>query len=265
MHSLLYAGGLPMNYFIQQLRYNLKVFVSFKGDFLVSVLLVIARQIFFLLTWNFFFLQYKTIHGWQFQDLLAMYGLGSFAIGFTEFFLYGLRDIPRLIDTNELDVFLLQPKNLLLNIALSKNDPRSFSEIFFGIILLGYSGHLFSFSIVILLALAVLFAISLHLYLSSFRFFIPNGTNFVRELFQNATIITTQPSAGFKGLFKIFTMTILPTAFLTFFPIEFLRTYNPEHLLYAIVGTFIFFALAHGVFFLGLKRYESGNVFMMRK
>jgi len=248
-----------MRYLITAFCTNFKLSVALKISFLITLLIVLVKQALFLVAWKFFFAKYHTVHGWDFKEMLLMYGIVSFGIGFVEIFFYGLREIPRLIETHQLDVYLLQPKNLILNIAMSKGEITSLGEVILGILLISYSGYLFSAAIILILLLAIVFIFSLYLYLSSIRFFVPNGTNFVRELYQNANIVATQPNSAYRGLFKIFTMTLLPTAFISFYPIEFLRTGLLENLLFATLGTFAFFAGAQFLFKLGLKYYESGN------
>lgn len=253
-----------MRYLIIAFCTNFKLSVALKISFLITLLIVLAKQALFLVAWKFFFVKYHTVYGWDFKEMLLMYGIVSFGIGFVEIFFYGLREIPRLIETHQLDVYLLQPKNLILNIAMSKGEITSLGEVILGILLISYSGYLFSPAIILILLLAIVFIFSLYLYLSSLRFFVPNGTNFVRELYQNANIVATQPNSAYRGLFKIFTMTLLPTLFISFYPIEFLRTGLLENLLFATLGTFAFFVGAQFLFKWGLKYYESGNLIVHR-
>lgn len=245
---------------------NFKLSLALRFTFFVNILIVIIKQSLFLVTWNFFFEKYRFIQGWNFNDMLLMYGIVSFSIGFVEFFFYGLRDLPRIIETNQIDTYLLQPKNIILNVAMSKGDIGAIGEVLLGILLIAYSGYLWSSSLLILtiLPISVIFIFSLYLYLSNIAFFIKNSNNFIRELYSNANIIATQPNSAYRGFFRIFTLTFLPTAYISFFPVEFMRTINFTSLAISYMGTFSFLLITIWLFKRGLKRYESSSVIVYR-
>lgn len=244
--------------FLTQIRLAL----SLRFAFLLKLASILVRQGLVIVMWGLFFNRYITVEGWHFGEMLAMYGLIAFGIGCVEMLFYGLRDLPFLIETNQLDYYITQPKNLLLNIALSKGDISAFSEIFYGLILLGLSGYLTSdtLRLLLLLPIAILFIFSLYLYVGSVAFYVKNAPGFIRELFSNANIIATQPNSAYSGLFKLFTLTFLPVAYISFFPIEYLRTHTIKTLGIAYLGTSLFFIIACQFFYLGIRRYESGNL-----
>ena len=91
-----------------------------------------------------------------------------------------------------------------------------------------------------------------------------NAHDFIRELNLNANIVATQPNSAYSGAFKMFTLTILPVGFLSYFPVEYLRTDLWQYLWISILGTTAFFGSAYWLFRFGLKRYESGNLIVYR-
>jgi len=248
-------------FFITVLMIQLELTFSLRTSFFVKVGAIILKQGLFLVMWGFFFNKYNSINGWHFEEMLAMLGLTVFSIGVVELLFYGVRDLSAIVDNNQLDHYLTQPKGVLINVALSKGDISAISEIIYGLILLIISGYLISelLFLLLILPLGVLFIFSLYLYLGSISFYMKNSQGFVHDLIQNANTVATQPNCAYHGFFKIFTMTILPTTYLSFFPIEFLRGHMIYNLLYAYGGTLLFFFLAYTFFYQGLKRYESGN------
>ncbi len=245
---------------------NFKLSLALRFAFFITMVITIVKQLLFLVAWNFFFEKYKVIQGWNFNNMILMYGIVGFSIGCVETFFYGLRDLARIIDNNQLDTFLLQPKNVILNIAMSKGDLSALGEIVTGVILIIYSGYLVkAFPVILLILLiGILFVFSLFLYLGCIGFFMRDAYEFVRELSLNAIIIATQPNAAYRGAFKILTFTVLPVAFLSFFPIEYLRTGILKYLFFSLLGTTLFLGVAWWVFYTGLKRYESGNMIVYR-
>jgi ABC-2 type transport system permease protein len=105
---------------------------------------------------------------------------------------------------------------------------------------------------------------SLMLYLSCIAFFLKNSNDFIRELSLNSIIVATQPNSAYRGAFKLFTLTILPVGFLSFFPIEYVRTHSSIFFWLTLLGTSAFLGVACWLFKKGLARYESGNLFAYR-
>lgn len=246
---------------------NLKRSMAMRGAFIITMIVTITKQLLFLVTWSFFFGKYKMVQGWTFENMIVAYGILCFAMGFVEAFFYGIKELPQVIETGQLDTFLLQPKSIILNVALSKGDVSAIGEVLTGLLLIGYSGYFITALPVILLLMIIttLFMFSLLLYLSCIAFFMGNASDFIKELNLNAIIVATQPNAAYSGVFKIFTFTILPVAFLSYFPVEYFRTGLWQYLFITLAGTGIFFGIAYGLFKQGLKRYESGNMMFTRQ
>ena len=207
------------------------------------------------------------VQGWTFEHMILAYGILCFAMGFVEAFFYGIKELPQLIETGHLDSFLLQPKNLVLNVALSKGDFSALGEVITGILLITYSGYFSSDLTMVLLMMAIstLCMFALILYLSCIAFFMRNASDFIKELNLNAIIVATQPNAAYSGAFKIFTSTIVPVALLSYFPVEYFRTGFYYYWWITLVGTGVFFGMACGLFKWGLKHYESGNMMFTRQ
>ncbi len=245
---------------------NFRLSLALKGAFYFTIVITILKQVLFLVAWRFFFLKYQMVQGWNFQSMLLMYGIVCFSIGVVEAFFYGLKDLPRMIENGQLDTYLLQPKNVVLSVAMSKGDMAAFGEIVTGIVVIAYSGYLAQspLMVITILILGIIFIFSLLLYLSCIAFFLKDSFDFIRELNLNAIIVASQPNVAYRGLLKMLTFTILPVAFLSFFPIEYLRSGLSHYLLISAIGTAAFFATAYSLFHLGLKRYESGNIIAFR-
>lgn len=258
------TGNKIMRFLLTAFWVNLKLSLSMRLSFVITIFIVAVKHSFFLISWKYFFARYNILQGWNYSEMLLMYGIVSLSIGFVEVFFYGLREMPKMIETSQIDIFLLQPKNMLLNVAISKGDITALGEMVLGFLLMGFSGYLRYPTMLIIVALAILFIFSLYLYLSCLAFFMKNTTSFIRELYQSANLLMTQPSSSYHRLFKIFAVTLLPTAFVSFFPVEYMRTNLIKYLLFTSIGTFTFFSLASWLFKLGLKRYESSNIIAPR-
>lgn len=246
---------------------NLKLSVALRGAFFITLIVTIIKQLLFLIAWSFFFGKYKIVQGWTFEHMILGYGILCFAMGFVEAFFYGIKELPQIIENGQLDTFLLQPKSVILNVALSKGDVSALGEVVTGILLMTYSGYFAAAPMIVLLLMVIttLCMFSLLLYLSCIAFFMRNASDFIKELNLNAIIVATQPNAAYSGAFKIFTFTLLPVGFLSYFPVEYFRTGLLHYLFITLVGTGVFFGVAYVLFNCGLKRYESANMMFTRQ
>jgi len=246
---------------------HLKVSITSRTTFILTICITVLKQVLFLTGWRYFFEKYQAVAGWSFDHMLVMYGTACFGVGFVETFCYWIKELPNMIITSQIDNFLLQPKNIILNVSFSKGNASSVSEMITGIIIISYSGFLLKAlpTMITILTLSVLFFFALYLYLSSLAFFIHNAQDFIKELIQNAIILASQPMAAYQGLLKMLTFSLLPVALMSYFPIEFIRTGLWKNLYFSILGTGIFFMIAWQLFYFGLKRYESGNLLIFRQ
>jgi ABC-2 type transport system permease protein len=63
---------------------------------------------------------------------------------------------------------------------------------------------------------------------------------------------------------KLLLYTLIPAGFVTYLPIRALRDLSLLHATLTVAGSFGVLAVGVGVFYYGLRRYESGNLMEMR-
>ena len=78
------------------------------------------------------------------------------------------------------------------------------------------------------------------------------------------TMFSTYPMNIFNGVVRILLFTIVPAGFISFVPLQLLQHFSWP-LFCAMIGfTLLFVSIAVGMFNLGLRRYESGNLLGMQ-
>jgi len=243
------------------LKTNLRYALALKLSFYLNLFVAVLKQGLFLVSWYFFFQKYVDINGWDFNDLLLMNGFVLIGLGSVEFFFGGIKDLPRIVECNMLDSYLLQPKNVIFNIALSKTYVSALGDLLTGIIAIIFSGYFYSsfWLVLLMLPISILFIFSMYLYFGSLSFFMSHANEYIKELYQNVIIFATQPNSAYTGLLKWISLTIIPIGFISFFPVEFVKYNNFFYFLCAVAGTASFFFGACWFFYFGLKRYESGS------
>jgi len=70
--------------------------------------------------------------------------------------------------------------------------------------------------------------------------------------------------AVFNGWIRVLIFTLVPAGFISHLPVELLRTFDPWRMAAVLGFTVLSMALALVVFRLGLRRYESGNLVVLR-
>ncbi len=87
----------------------------------------------------------------------------------------------------------------------------------------------------------------------------------------NATVIialvslSSYPTVIFHGIIKAVLFTLIPAGFLSYVPVQLLRAFSWPLLGGLVLFTVAITAAAIGVFQAGLRRYESGNLVLMRE
>lgn len=238
------------------LLFNIKGSFALVPLFWLKITISIIKHLLFALAWQPFYLKYHSIHGWCYEHQLLMIGLVTIGSGLVEIFFDGLRDLAHIIENRKLDIYLLKPQDPILLLALSKTSITSWSNVLAGILLIKFS-HLFDCAVLLFIPLSGLFFFSLYLYLGSLRFFIPNSTSLICDLYSKAMLIATQPNVSYRGFLKLITFSILPVCLVSFYPIQYVREKKILYFAIVALGCALFYIFARVIFFQGLKRYSK--------
>ncbi|MBM3201648.1 MAG: hypothetical protein FJZ56_04490, partial [Chlamydiae bacterium] len=68
----------------------------------------------------------------------------------------------------------------------------------------------------------------------------------------------------YSDMLQIMMFTLVPAGVITYLPVELIRAFSYEKLIYLILISALFVLLAFVFFGLGLRRYESGNQFSIK-
>jgi len=258
------VGKGTLSYLWVLLKLNMKAALALRAAYAVRTIFNIGNHAIYLFLWVVIFKTIPSIGGWRMEHILIAYGLGILTWGLLSFFAAGLRTLPRQIDEGSLDVYLTNPRPLLMNIALGSTQYAGPAEIIFGLVVLTIAGHLTSVSIPLLIFLGlcafIVFA-SLVLAYGSLGFWLKDYHASAEEMYFNFFIMATRPEAVFHNWMGWVIVTIMPIAFMTHIPLRALIDDNIYALGLTLFGTTLSAITAYAVFRTGLKRYESGNRF----
>lgn len=221
----------------------------------------------YLLTWALFFYLVPTINGWQLPQTMLGYGLMCVIYGLVGMMANGLRFLARDIGNGDLDNYLLQPKPLILNLSCQQSDTARLADVVIGVAVIIISNTVTLVQIPqLLLAIVggVMAFVAFSLAFSSLAFWINDFDEVAQQAQYDAFLLAVRPTAAYTGLTKFIMLTILPVFYMTYLPVESLVRPSWAMLGLSLLGSVLVLTLACGFFYLGLKRYESGNRFGVR-
>jgi ABC-2 type transport system permease protein len=246
---------------------NIQAAMEYRISFIMQILAMAANDSFWLYFWWTYFHQYPLAHGWQVTDIVVIWAVSACGYGISVGFFGNAIKLAALIMNGGLDAYLGMPRNVLLHVCISASDPTAWGDILFavGAFILFLRPNPLQFGLFLLLALlASLVFTSFIVILCSLAFFMGNTESMATQLLGALIIFSTYPMNLFNGAVRLVLFTVLPAGFISFVPLELLRQFTLP-LLFGMIGfTALILTVAVGIFQLGLRRYESGNLMGMQ-
>ena len=166
-----------------------------------------------------------------------------------------------------MNTYLLQPKNLLISIALSKSRFTSFGDLVFGLVMSGIVSESIGefFFILLFMIIGSIIMMSCYIIVRSFAIWLGDMEN-IASVYEASLLITlsTYPLNIFGNVMKVVMFTIVPTAYISHLPIKILANFDIKLLIIVICSAIALMTCAIVFFYSILKRYESGNNIAMK-
>ena len=212
--------------------------------------------------WWIFFFQFSDIGGWQFRDLSVLMAIGSLSYGLRQIFFGGIKNISRYILTGGLDALMTQPKNILLHLLWSKSQTKGWGNIFTGIFVVCFSGltdfYTLSMITICMFSGCMLF-VSVSIISHSLVFWLGPVESLANRYCDSLYLFALYPSNVYSGFLKLLMFTALPAGFIGYLPVELVKNFTWENLIYILFASSSFTVFSFWLFFKGLVCYESGN------
>ena len=251
-----------IKYFFSAIKVGIKSAMAYKASFVVQALFMMVNNLFFLVFWG------GNDTSISFNNVLFLWGFSTVSYGIAYFFFGGMQKINEYIINGTMDSFLLQPKNVLLNVLTSKCIFSAFGDLLYGIIiaLIAVKGNIgqFIFFLVISITGSVFF-ISTEVILRSLTVWL-GDTKTIANRYIDMLLITfsTYPENIFKTGIKVLLYTIVPVAYLAYIPSRIIVDLNPILLIIIIIAQILYLVVAIKVFNKAIRNYESGNSLSMK-
>ena len=245
------------------LKLNLKKEYKYKASFYMQLTMMVLNDLFFIIQWFIIFGLVDNIGGYGFEETLLLFAVAAGGFGTSHLFFYGAWHIKDIVYDGKLDVFLTQPKSVLLNVCCSTTDVSGIGDIIYAFVALAIVKAPWHWYLLMIPAMILsgLLYVSVYVVYVSFCFYIKRGDAVAKSVEGTLNKAGNYPPAIYNTVVKTLFFTIIPAFFYTFIPVQyFLLTPNIWWILGAVGFVSLWVALAFFCFNKGLKKYNSGNL-----
>lgn len=247
---------------------NLRAALEYRVSFLATAGFMAINDGMWIVFWTLFFRRFPVVRGWELTDIVTLWAVAAFGFGLATGILGNSRpEGARVIVEGRLDYYLGLPKQPLLHFLLGSISVAAWGDVIFGLVV--YLGIVqpdparLGLFLLLGLSAAAIFA-SFGLLVNSLAFWAGNSEGLAMQLANALITFSTYPLDLFSTAVKVVLFAALPAGFLTYLPVRLLRDFSWPYLA-AVEGFALTLALvAVWVFARGLRRYESGNLVVMR-
>lgn len=251
--------------YLSFLKASLSEILIYRIDCIVGIFSELIVQIVSLIFIFIVFQNTETIAGWNFEQILLLYGVTRISIGFSGYCFDGLYHIgPKYIKNGDFDKILLRPVHPLISIIGSSREFVAIADFATGLILTIYMLIKLSIPITILLIAKIIFfsivgalivgAINTIFSISSFWTY---RSNEVIWSFYRMYTFTEYPIDIYNNFIKILITIILPFAFVCYYPTLSYLGINQYMIYLSPFVCIILWIIAVKLWNLALNKYRS--------
>jgi ABC-2 type transport system permease protein len=244
-------------------KFNLSSAMEYRASFLLQFFGMILNNSAFIFFWWILFNNVGSIGGYGFKDEMLLWCLSSTSFGICHVMFGNVGYVTKMVINGELDPYLLQPKDPVINMLCSKTVVSSWGDMLYGIIMffiirgLDIKGFLLFLLFSItggLMFTAVTFTFS------CLTFYIGNAQGIVDMVQEFLISFGIYPEGIFPDGLKYVLYTVIPVGFMIYMPAGAINSFSWSVLAKVILAAAAWVGIAYVAFYRGLKKYESGNL-----
>lgn len=247
---------------------NLAGAMEFRLSFLLTAGMMIINNIVWIVFWGLYFNRFQVLNGWELHDVMMLWAVSAGGFGLMATFFGNASRIANIIATGQLDVYLAQPKPVLLHVLISRMSVSAIGDVLFALLVFAIFGDKSAAGIAkfgLALAIAAVIFIFFTVIVNCLAFWIGNTEGLSTQLFNALLTFTTYPTSIFKSWGKLVLFAVIPAGFISYLPIGLLREIDLPFLTGALAVSTLLAAGGTLLFYRGLKRYASGNMMTLRR
>lgn len=249
-------------------RFNLASAMEYRASFLTTAIsMFFSNATFIFFWWVLIDHAGGSIAGASFKDIMFIWACSSAAFGIVNIVFGNISYLGEYIKTGQLDTYLLQPRNPLISLMLSRTEFSAWGDLLYGFVLILITGQGWSGFLAFLLATVTggIVMAAMITILQSTTFFMGDAS-FLSDMSINLVVqFTTYPEGIFPKAIKFFLYWLIPAQFIVHIPLRIARGENMLMWLpLQVLAPALFGIAAVFIFRAGLKKYESGNLIVTR-
>lgn len=248
-------------------KFNISSSMEYRVSFIIQTFGMILNNSAFIFFWWILFNNVKTIGGYGFKDEMMLWAMMSTSFGICFIVFGNVNSITRMILNGELDTYLLQPKDPLLNILCSKTVVSAWGDTMYGIILFfvikGLNIKAFALFMLFCITGAIMFS-SVLVFFHALSFYTGNTEGLTQLVTEFMISFSIYPEGIFSGAIRFILYTIIPAAFMVYIPAGIIHQFSIVKVMEVLGASLTWIIIAYAVFYKGLKKYESGNLIISK-
>jgi ABC-2 type transport system permease protein len=242
---------------------NLKSAAEYRVNFIAQVLGMLLNNAAFIYFWKVLIARAGKVAGYSFEDIMFLWAVAASAFGLAHVVFGNVRRLGALVMSGGLDVFLLQPKNVLVNAALARTEVSAWGDLLYGIVLIAVTaspGPLRWLLFALFVSAGSILYASTFVRMESLYFFMGNAQGLSRSFLEIILSSTLYPDRIYPAAVRALFYSIIPAGYIVFMPLKAFRALDVPTALISVLAAAAYAGLAFLAFGAGLKRYESGNL-----
>ena len=254
--------------FICYFRLNFASALEYRESFLTQAFGMALSNSSFIFFWWIAFSQIgENIAGYSFNDVLFLWATASAGYGLSLIFFANISRLTSLIVNGELDVFLLQPCNILVNLMSAGTNFSAYGDLLYGLVIMcivymknaaawlwfGYGAIVF----------CLLYA-AIRLISHTLSFFLGDATIIGRLTTEFAVNFSIYPEKIYAPAVRSLMYSLIPVGIAIHIPLRQMGGFSFGLTAVSLCIAILYCVFAGWFFYRGLKRYESGNMIVIR-
>lgn len=264
MSNIIYNIKLYFMMFIA----SIKSMVEYRVDFIVGMISQILYELIEIIFIIIVFKNTNSINGWNFYEVLLLFGLLNIALGYVDLFFDEMYEVgPHYIKDGSFDLILLRPIHPIISIMSKSQSITAFGYIVIGLIvsiisliklniIINFQTILFILFITLIGGIIIGAIITI---LCVTSFWVMDSNEIMWSAFTMYKF-SEYPLSVYNNFIKFILVFILPFAFVSFFPASYLlnRDYGIFSFIAPIIAILLWF-VAVKFWNWGLKYYKSSG------
>jgi len=248
-------------------RLNLNAQLEYRGAFISQVAAMFLNDGVWVVFWILFFTRFPVLRGWSLDDVVTLWAVTAAGFGLAHAIYGNALQLAGVIARGQLDAWMLYPRALLPHMLLGRMNATAWGDALFGYVvyLALVRPDLVHFVLFVALTISVaLVFVGFSVFAGSLSFFLGDASSLADQWRAAVITFSTYPSVLFEGAVKLLLFTLLPAGFVGYLPVQALRDLSLADAGLALAGACGVLSAGVALFYLGLRRYESGNLMEMR-